>query len=169
MPASMDVFANKAYATVTESGANTLTFSEIQTNVSVFEKMAWIIHRIEWYLSYATQALLIDAADTLQLALTASQSISSLALNSPSVIDLYEQYKFLATAVGYHFSEMPIIRDFTALPGGGLIVAPRPLYIAAKGTGLASAATGSCRFYFTVKQLKADEYLELVDFYRIVQ
>jgi hypothetical protein len=40
--------------------------------------------------------------------------------------------------------------------------------VAIEGTSLASAGTAQVRGYFLQKQLKADEYLELVDFYRIV-
>lgn len=169
MAKKQDLFSNKGYGAVVESAANTLTFSEIQTNVSIFEKVAWVLHRIEWYITQATYGLLADGADHLEMALVASANITDLGLDVPAVIDVLDLMRFQASGVGFTFDTMPKIRDFSSLPGGGLIIAPRPLYLAIKGTSLASAGSSECRFYFTQKTLSAEEYLELIDFYRIVQ
>ena len=164
-----DVWSNKAYGTVTESAANTLTFAEIQTNVNIFDKVAWIINRIEWYLDILSIALLTGGNDMIQMGLTASDNITGLDLNNPSVIDM-EQLSIFAWAggAGTIAFDMPLIRDFSGLPGGGLIVAPRPLYLGIEAGSLATPATAAARIYFQQKILAADEYLELVDFYRIV-
>jgi len=164
-----DKYANKLYGTVTETGANTLTYSEIKTNVSIFDKVAWIIHRLEWYLAATELDKLLGLGDSITMALTASDKAAALALNDASVIDLMTINHKDLTAVGFSDYPTPFIRDFSGLPGGGLIVSPRPLYLAAKGVSLASAVTAQCRGFFTVLELSADEYLELVDFYRIVQ
>lgn len=169
MKESKDKFSNKFYGSATESAANTLTFGEIQTNVDVFSKNAWILHRLEWYLPAATRALMVDNYDAITLSLCSSDKITALELDSAGVIDLYTIEKSLATSVGYMYFQYPLIRDFSSLPGGGLIVSPRPLYVGIKGTGLAAVSTGEVRGYFTKLELSADEYLELVDFYRIVQ
>lgn len=163
------VFANKAYGSVTQTGANALTFSEISTNVNVFSKEAWILHRIEYYLPWAAQALLAGSADIIQIALTMTNSISTLDLSTAGVIDLWEiMRRDAGTPANAVFHENPYIRDFTTMPGGGIIIAPRPLYIACDSDSIASAATVNMRFYFERIELQADEYLELVDFYRIV-
>lgn len=164
-----DKYCNKAYGAVTESAANTLTFSEIQTSINIFDKVAWVVSRIEWYLSATGMQQFDTSADYLTLALTSSNQITSLALNNPSVIDLQEISKILASSVGYSFHTWPFPRDFSNLPGGGIIIAPRPLYVAAKGTGLAAAVTVQARIFFTQFEMSPDEYLELIDFYRIVQ
>lgn len=169
MAEKKDNYSNKAYGSVTESAANTLTFAEIQTNVEVFSKIAWILHRIEWYISATQMTKLAAADDIIQAALTSSNQITSLSLGNPAVIDLMELALLFSTAVAYTEVPNPRVRDFSWMPGGGIIISPRPLYLAAKGTSLATALTISARLYFTVKELSADEYLELVDFYRIVQ
>ena len=169
MAKKTDLFSNKGYGSVIESAANTLTFSEIQTNVSIFEKVAWVLHRIEWYFNQVTHTLLIDGADHLEMALVASNNITDLGLDIPAVIDVLDLMKISDTGVGFAFADMPKIRDFSNLPGGGLIIAPRPLYLAVHGTSLANPATVACRFYFTQKTLSAEDYLDLIDFYRIVQ
>jgi len=165
---SVDVYTNKFYGAVTESAASTLTFAEIPTNVSVFEKQAWVLSRLEWYLRSSDYDYLISVADGINLALTNSNSMTSLALNNPGVIDTMRVGIKFATAVGFEFVSAPIIRDFSGLPGGGVIIAPRPLYVAIQGVSIASACYAEVRGYFTTKTLSGDEYLELVDFYRIV-
>ena len=164
-----DKFANKMYGTVTESAANTLTYAEIKTNVSVFDKAAWILHRLEWYLAATEIDKLLGLGDSITMALTSSSTPAALALADSAVIDLCTLNHKDLTAVGFSDYTTPFIRDFSNLPGGGLIIAPRPLYLAAKGVSLASAVTVQLRGYFTIMNLSADEYIELVDFYRIVQ
>lgn len=164
-----DRYANKLYGTVTETAANTISFGEIQTNVSIFDKVAWVLHRIEWYV-YAEKTVLASADDVINMALVASNSLANLLLSSPAVIDLLriERLQF-GTPANATLERQPYIRDFSGMPGGGIIVAPRPLYAAVLGESLPNPAQVALRGYFTVLQLKADEYLELVDFYRIVQ
>lgn len=163
-----DHYSNKAYGSVTESAANTLTFSEIQTNISIFEKVAWVINRIEWYLSATELAKLTGSGDAAQFALTASDQISNLDLSNASVIDMMQLSHKEHSAVGWQEIELPFTRDFSGLPGGGVIIAPRPLYVGAVGTSLASALTVETRLFFQQMVMSPDEYLELIDFYRIV-
>lgn len=165
---AMDNYANKMYGTATESVAGTLKFSEINTNVSVFDKAAFVLHRLEWFISLTDLEKIIGAGDGIYAALTSSQNITSLGLDNPAVIDLFQLTGDWATVVGFQLMEQPFVRNFDGLPGGGLIIAPRPLFVAVQGVSLASAVTVKLRAYFTVKQLSAEEYLELVDFYRIV-
>ena len=164
-----DEHANKFYGACVESAANTLTFTEINTNVSVFDKVAWVLTRLEYWIGYTNRNLLLDSADMFQLALVSSNKAASLTLSDAGVIDLLEYKMELATSVGLFIKVEPLQREFNTMPGGGLIISPRPLYIAVQGSGCASAVTVEARGYFTALDLSADEYLELVDFYRIVQ
>lgn len=165
-----DKYANIGYADVDESAANTLTFSEIETGVSMFEKNAWVIHELEWWVPTSSVALLLAYPDTITMALVASNKLSSIHLNDAAVIDMYEiQYHEQGTEANYLLTEMPVRRDFTNLPGGGLIVTPRPLYVAAQGNSLATVSTIRLRFYFSIVSLKAEEYWELVEARRLVE
>lgn len=170
MPASKtDKFANKFFGEVVGSGATTLTFEEIHTNVNIFDKIAWVLNRLEWYVPQATLDLFVATGDGLEAALTSSQQITALGLDNPSVIDLFSiNRKDAGTAATAWYHYEPFIRDFSGLPGGGLIITPRPLYLAVLGVSIATAPTIRCRGYFQQLELSADEYLELVDFYRIV-
>lgn len=169
MGAKTDRFANKFYVKVEESAANTLTFQEINTSVDVFSKKAWVLHRLEYYISIGELNKLDSSADKYSAALCSSNKIGALDLSDPSVVDLFEIAYREKSAVGYDYHIMPIIRDFNNMPGGGLIISPRPLFLGLKGLGATAAGAISCRGYFTSMDLSADEYLELVDFYRIVQ
>lgn len=165
-----DTYVNLAFGDVTESAANTLTFSEIQTSISIFEKVAWVIARIEWYIPAAVYNLMSADSDLIQAAVTASNNLSDLGLDSASVIDLLEvQQEYAGTPANAFYIHNPIVRDFSTLPGGGRIVAPRPLYVGLKMTGAATPGTISARIMFRQFVMTPAEYLELVDFYRIVQ
>lgn len=168
MASKTDRYSNKFYGTVTESAANTLTFAEIQTNLNTFSKIAWTLSRLEWFLSPSVVDLIGAADDTITMALVASNKMSSLDLSDPAVIDYFELGMKSFSGAGFNFWESPMIRELGTLPGGGLLIAPRPLYLAIQGTSLASAATVECRGYFTQQELSDAEYIELVDFYRIL-
>lgn len=168
MARKTDVYANKFFGTVLESGPNTLTFAEIPTNVDVFAKKAWVLHKLEWYLDADDRSLLLASQDAIRMALTSSDRISALGLDNPAVIDLLELNVIVYSAVACNNYEQPLIRDFNNMPGGGLIITPRPLFVAVQGVSVASPVQAFVRGYFTAVDLNADEYLELVDFYRIV-
>lgn len=167
--ASKDKFANMAAITVTESGTNTLTFKKLESGISLFEKVAWIIHRIEYLVPAVVFAMFNAGGDTLEFALTATDQIDALSMSNAGLIDYNYLCRIdLGAAASGVFEKVPFITDFTNLPMGGLIVPPNPLYLAAKGTSLTMASTVSARLYFTTYQLTADDYWELVEARRIV-
>lgn len=166
--AKMDKYANKFYGKITESAATTLTFKEIQTNVNVFDKVAWILHKLEWYPRSLDYALLIGNADEVIMALTNSNNLTSLDLANPSVIDEVKLGLHYGTVASFNDHFMPLVHDFSGLPGGGLIIAPRPLYLAIQGVSIAGATEAEVRGFFTMVDMDAADYLELVDFYRII-
>lgn len=165
-----DKYANVAYGTVTESAMNTLTFSQIETGISIFEKTAWVIHRILWYFS-PTQIILLNAADDeIRMAFVLSSKITELMLGDVAVVDLVSLHLFIdGVPAASHMYEVPLIRDFTNLPGGGLIVPPRPVYLAVQGISLDTPLEISARIYFTHLDLSTEDYWELVEASRIVE
>ena len=163
-----DKYVNMAYSSVTESAANTLTFSEIQTGVSMFDKIAWIVHQILWFPGQAMVQELDAESDEVNMALTVSNKVV-LGLDDPAIIDLLDLLPHLQGAgVSGHVHERPIVRDFTSLPGGGLIIPPRPVYLAIKGEGLAAAGIAMARIYYTHLELTPEDYWELVEARRMI-
>ena len=164
----LDRFANRIYAQVTESVAGTLAFSEINTNMSIFDKQAFVLHRLEYYPRTEDLNLMVSNSDYIEYALTASNTITTLDLANPAVIDVHKIGCWFSTAVGHESTFQPFSRDFTGLPGGGLICAPRPLYLAARGISLAATVQVTMRAYFSILEMSAEDYLDLVDFYRVL-
>lgn len=163
-----DTFVNTAFGQVTESAANTLTYSQIQTGISLFDKVAWKVERIEWY--WAGRNELDNVADYIQMALTVSNKMTGLSLDDPAVIDMFEVHcDFAGTAANVYSYELPTLRDFTNLSGGGLLMPANPVFIAAQGVSLASAQTISARIRYTMVELKDAEYIELVQNFRFVE
>lgn len=163
-----DEFSNIVYVSVTESAANTLTFQQIQTGYGSLQKTGWIVSRLEYYLTAADLNKIGAADDVLQVALVTSNLMSSLTLQDASVVDLFQLQKLSATEVGFEFMPQPLIRDFSSLPGGGRLVLPYPLWLAVKGTSLASATTPALRIFFTERELGDKEWMELVQQTRLL-
>lgn len=167
-----DKFANIASIAVTESAANTLTYKKLETGVSMFEKYAWIINRVDYFFDPAA-ANFNGTGDTLAIALMANNVRTSIQTSATfqdmAVLDMIwvsrQDYGAAATAI-LHYS--PFTKDFSSLPGGGLIVPPAPLYGAAQGSGLVSAATVVIKMYYTILELATDEYWELVEARRLL-
>lgn len=163
-----DAYVNTAFGQVVESAANTLTYSQIQTNISLFDKIAWKIERIEWY--WGSQHNLVTDADYLQAALTVSNKMTGLSLDDPAVIDLMEWHvDERGTPANVWHYEIPEIRDFVSLSGGGLLMPANPVFLAVQGTDLTGAQTVSARIRYTMVELKDAEYIELVQNYRFVE
>lgn len=170
-----DTYANKFYCRAVESAANTCTYAEIPTNTDIFSKVVFLIQRLEIYFTRTTFNLLLATNDEINVALTASNKILYLDstyrayLSDPAIIDLttFGLGTFGAAASGFPLT-WPYIKDFSSLPGGGLLVAARPLYIGIQGYSLATAADVFVRGFFTRKELKTEEYLDLVDYYRMI-
>lgn len=164
-----DVYPNLAYGTITEAVAGTMAFSEIQSGVALFEKVAWLVSRIEYILALGHVNLLLDKSDAIQAGLVASNVITAFNVSDQAVIDfLYLQQADHGAAANDEIYTIPIIKDLSGLPGGGILIPPTPLYVAVRGISLAAVTGVEMRIYFTYIQLKPEEYWELVESRRIV-
>lgn len=161
-----DKYSNIAHIRVTESAANTLTYRKLETGISLFEKMAWVISRIEYYFLLFT---LPATGDAQIMALTTSNNPAALVPEEVAVIDMTKVSRMdMGTAATAAIITYPIIRDFAQLPGGGLIVPPNPLYLATMGVSQPNPEIVDCRIYYTTVLLKGDEFWELVEARRII-
>jgi len=166
--ASKDQFANRAIVSVSESAANTLTFKKLETGISITEKVAWIISRIE-YLIYLSSTVFNAGADYLDYGLSVSSAFTSPTFQEEAILDFNSMYRIdIGTAASGFFSELPLVKNFADLPGGGVIVPPAPLYLYARGVGLASATTVVARLFYVTKTMSTDEVWELVEARRVI-
>lgn len=161
-----DKYSNVAHIQVTEPTINTLTYRKLETGIALFEKMAWIISRIEYY--WMAPALAVTT-DGVEMAITTSNNPAALTPDQVAVIDMSRIVRFdMGTASSGMILTLPMIRDFSELPGRGLIVPPNPIYLAVQGIGQPAVVTMDCRIYYTAIQLKGDEFWELVEARRII-
>lgn len=155
-----DMFANIAMANVTMSAANTLTFSQMQMGVGLFQGVAMVIHRILWYPFAAALREIVAATDSLTMAVTTTNRLTAIddALD-PAIVQMR---RIIGIAAGIERFDIPFITDLTSLPGGGKLVAANPLWIGATSGGFASAAQIRVQLDFTFIELTDAEYLELI-------
>lgn len=166
-------FANRFFCEAHEAAAGTAAFTEVPTYLNAFEKKAFVIHRLEYNFENGIIPLMAAAGDMVCAALTTTNVYTTLRpqdiLNEPGLHDYVAlEALMVGAAAGRQDAIAPIIHDFTELPGGGLIVPGRPLFVGAYGYSLANPVHVSVRGWFSIIELKAEEFLDLVDAYRIV-
>ncbi len=165
-----DKYSNLAYATVTETGANTLTFSEIQTGMSTFDKVAWIIHEIWYFMSVTDLNKIVANGDEIVMGLSVSNKMTTPDLSDVATVDVKRLDTFLfGSPTSAQLYEMPFKSSFSQMPGGGLIVPPRPIYLFAQGQSVATACTVQARIFFTCLNLSPADYWELVEARRMIE
>lgn len=164
-----DTYANIAYLSQVESAANTLTFKtlSIATSSLLDKKFGLLINRCD--LEFSAPNIFDTSMDFFQTALTVSDSIADLGLSRPEVIlrQVWRRVDFGAAASGA-VVEYPIVRDFSTMPGGGILVPADRLYIGVLGSGCSAAGTGIIRIYYTVVELNSEDYWQLVESRRIL-
>jgi hypothetical protein len=155
-----DTFSNIAYATVTQSGVNTLTFAQINMGVGLFQGVALLLHRILWYPFAAALREIVASTDSMDMALVTSNRLTAIYdVLDPSVISVRRLIAIAATVAPY---DIPLVSDFTSLPGGGKLIAANPLWIACGSAGFGAAAQIRAQLDFTFLTLSDAEYLELL-------
>lgn len=163
-----DQYANIAAVQVAEASAGTAAYTKFAFPFSIMDKMALIINRVEYVFSSLTQ--LNSGGDYVLMALTVSNAITSLlSLNDPLILDTSRIDRYdIGTAASGLFRDSPVIRDFSDLPGGGLLVAPNPLYAGIISAGASGVMGGWVRMYYTYMELNTDEYWQLVESRRVI-
>lgn len=162
-----DVYSQIAYLSVVESAANTLTFNELNIASELDKKKAMIIQRIEYIIADSIIALMIAAGDSMSFGISLTDALTSIGMDHIEVFDrVVLQYSAGAQLAP---NPMPIDKRFTDMPGGGLLVPVKKLYMFAVGASLASATQAVARVHYTIKDLKTEDYLELVEGYNILK
>ena len=168
MAGKLDQYANIASVKVTESAANTQTSTKFAFPFSIMDKMALLISRVEYWLG--TPSNMNSDQDYVYMAVTAAATIVDLSNQSdPLVLDSVAQLRqdWGAAASGI-LVQNPIVKDFANLPGGGILVAPNPLYAMVKGSNNGAANVLWVKLFYTYLELKTDEYWQLVESRRVI-
>lgn len=158
MARNEDRFANILRAEVVESAANTITFKEILTGISLGAGVGLLIDQINYYLSDAVVALLTADTDALTVGWTITDTLTELVADDASVIDMMEISTQFVTS-GTVYVKSPVIHQFFP----PIIRATPRLYLAVQGAALPSALTLQSRMFFRYIDLSTQEYVELVE------
>jgi len=164
MATSSDKYSNILTQAITMSAANTLTFQEVSIGLSLFDKAGILLSRIEYEPVGSAISEMTADADSITLAVTASNTIAALTITQQAVIHrMTLRRSDFGTAASGSYLTLPIVSDFASLPGGGLLITPKPWYVAMDTSGLNSAASGTVRFFFTVMKMTSEQYFELLE------
>lgn len=162
-----DQFPQYASLTVSESAANTLTFAQLQTGGILFDRRAFVIHRIEYNFDAATN--IAASADSVIMGLAVSNQLAAISQADPNVIDFMQLRRVdFGTAASGQLYTTPWVRDFTDLPGKGIILPSHPLFGYVQGVSSPAAVTLGIKFYYTIMELSAEDFIELVEAMRVI-
>jgi len=162
-----DTRFNIAAIALTESAANTQTSLAFAFPFSVMDKMALNICRIEYWLDGGQ---LNSTGDWVCAAISTGKPLASiLDQTDPGLLDSHRIMRrdFGAAASGF-LETVPFVKDFSNMPGGGILCAPSPLYAVVQSFGAAAANSAIIKLFYTYMQLSTDEYWELVESRRII-
>lgn len=164
----IDVYTNLAAIQVTESAAATQTSAKFAFPFSIMDKMGLIISRIEYI--FANVAALNGTGDFVTAAITTAATVTGMTIqNDPMMVDSVRlERQDLGAAASGLYLQSPFMKDFSSLPGGGLLVAPNPLYGMIQSSGGASAMNVWIRLYYTYIEMSTDEYWQLVESRRVI-
>jgi len=164
---SEDRYTNLASIEVTETAANTLTFAELLTGISLGQGTGILIDQLDYYPTSPSLDDLVLPADTITMAICTSNAITTLNINQRSVIhamSLHAGPAIGTNAGGGMFTREPFIHQFFP----PIILAAPRLFLAAQGASLAAAITLRLRMYFRYIELTDKEYLELAETFILV-
>jgi len=164
----LDSYANIAAILALEAAAGTANYAKFAFPFSIMDKMALVIQRVEYW--FGDLSPLNSSTDFVLAGLSASNTVSDLNLqNDPLVIDSAKVVRNdLGTAASGNYSMLPYIKDFTSLAGGGILVAPSPLYGFVKSNGAGGVMGAWIKMFYTYMELNTDEYWQLVESRRII-
>lgn len=160
--AKVDQYPNRAMQRVTMSGANTLTFAQVRFGVGLFQGIALVLHKIEYYPTLASIIELSGATDNLMMALTNRDDLTTLDAVTLNIIAKHTAFGLTTGAAASQIREKPYITDFSTLPGGGMIVPANPMFIALDSAGFVAAGVMDVIIYYTMKALSDADYVELI-------
>lgn len=162
-------FANMAALSVQESALNTLTFKKLDAQISINEKIAWLINRLEIFVDISAGQL-NATGDAISVALTRSNLVTNLLdMTEGSILwNAFMQRQDFGAAATMILLQEPFTWDFSTFPGGGLITPPTPLYGAVKGTGCVAANLVQIRLWYQTLELTPEQYWQLVESVRII-
>lgn len=157
-------FARRAIESdIVQAAADAIVTSEIDLNLSLIDGEVVIAHQMQVFFSDATLDAFYTQADTeLMVGLVQSDDVTDLQLWARSRYGCKAMRAKLANNPVSLLDGLPLIIDWTQLPGGGLPIPPAPLHFALDSTNLGITAQGSMILYYTVVRVKPAEAMDML-------
>lgn len=165
---ALDSRPNLAAIKITEAVAGTLAYAKFAFPFSIMDKMGILIHRLEYWVD--SLSLLSSATATLFMGLAQASAIVNIQnQDDPAIVDSVSFQRLdYGVAGSAEIVQNPYVKDFSSLPGDGILVAPSPLTGMILSSGAAGVTHGWLRMYYTYMQLSTEDYWQLVESRRVI-
>jgi len=152
-----DRFANVFTGELKLTGANTLSFAEMNFGITLRDRVALIIDQLYWYLSAASIAEMTATGDRIIAGLCVSDQVADMEdiADRRILVGLTFTRHDFGTAAAAGFIQTPIVQEFSP----PLIVLPNRFFIGGSSSGLASALTIQVRMHFRTVSITQDQQL----------
>ena len=89
MAVPTDKFTNQAYLSVTESAANTLTFKKLETGVSIYQKVGWLVSRLI-YSTTILGSVFTGEGQRVTFGLSVQSGLAQVGMDKEAIVDFNE-------------------------------------------------------------------------------
>ena len=163
-----DKFANIAASYFAMSTANTARFVKFDFPFSIMDKVGLLINRLEYIIGSLQQ--LNSANDWAIAGIACASSVADTEdTRDPLIVDQHRVTRIdIGTAASGIIHQQPYVKDFAALPGGGILVPPNPLYAFLDTDGAGDVMTLRVRMYYSYVELATEDYWQLVESRRVI-
>ncbi len=162
-----DRFTNLASGDVTETAANTLTYGELITGISLGVGIGMLIDEIDYLIGAGALDDLVAVGDTINAAWFTSNAPTAIELSDRRLIHMMRM-NFPPTVGTPASASAPIVQPKVYQFFPAMIVAAPRIYFGVQGVSLAAAARVQSRIFFRYVDLSTQEYLELAEAFILV-
>ena len=163
-----DKYANIAATYFAATVADTARFVKFDFPFSVLDKVGLLINRIEYIIGALN---FLDASGEWAIAgLCCAATVADCEdTRDPLIVDQHRITRYdHGAAASSHFMTEPFMKDFSGLPGGGILVPPNPFYAFLDSSGAGGLLTVRIRVYYQYQELAVEDYWQLVESRRVV-
>lgn len=163
-----DKFSNIAATYFAAAVADTARFVKFDFPFSIMDKVGLLLNRIEYIIG--AQNFLDTSGDWAIAGLCCAATVADCEdTRDPLIVDQHRVTRYdHGTAGSAILVNEPFMKDFSGLPGGGILVPPNPFYAFLDSNGAGGLLTVRIRVYYQYMELATEDYWQLVESRRVV-
>jgi len=151
-----DRFANVFSAEVVMTGANVLTFVEMNFGITLRDRVAIVIDQLWWFPTASMITEMTSTGDLIRASVGVSDQPTTILPDDRRFLSIQEWHRLdFGTAAGGQILEIPTVQTFFP----PLIALPNRLFLGLITAGLASAGTMRLRMHFRTVSITQDQQL----------